>query len=372
MISEERLKELAALRGDPVVTSLYLDVDGRRFPKLSDAEPRLSELFRSARRRAEARDEGATEAVERTLAQIQRRFRDGFDRSRIRGVVFFGTGDVFEVVELPVAVRNQVTVNQGPALQQLELLRETYEPLVVALVDRQRARIFRFELGELVEHSELLDDVPPRVDGTDEGGLVASHVQAHADEVARRHYRHAADAVRQVLDHRSAKHVVLGGPAEAVAELEDQLHPYVRDRVVARLSISAQASEADIRQAAVAAEEDIERREQEAVVARLKDAAHSDGRGVAGLDDTLQAAYERRIETLVVSSGYEEPGWRCGACEFLATVGSECRVCGAAMERVDDVITDAIDLTLTAGASVWVCENADLDVMGRVGALLRY
>ncbi len=43
------------------------------------------------------------------------------------------------------------------------------------------------------------------------------------------------------------------------------------------------------------------------------------------------------------------------------------------MERVGDVVEDAIEEALTQGIPVSICVgNADLDVIGRIGALLRY
>jgi uncharacterized protein GlcG (DUF336 family) len=43
------------------------------------------------------------------------------------------------------------------------------------------------------------------------------------------------------------------------------------------------------------------------------------------------------------------------------------------MERVEDVVEDAIEEAITQGVPVTICvADADLDVMGRIGALLRY
>jgi len=43
------------------------------------------------------------------------------------------------------------------------------------------------------------------------------------------------------------------------------------------------------------------------------------------------------------------------------------------MERVDDVVEDAVEEALTQGLPVTICiGNADLDVLGSIGALLRY
>ena len=43
------------------------------------------------------------------------------------------------------------------------------------------------------------------------------------------------------------------------------------------------------------------------------------------------------------------------------------------MEPLDDVVEDAVEDALASGIKVDICVgNADLDVLGRVGALLRY
>jgi hypothetical protein len=43
------------------------------------------------------------------------------------------------------------------------------------------------------------------------------------------------------------------------------------------------------------------------------------------------------------------------------------------MHEVEDVVSEAVDDALNAGAAVDVCVgNADLDVLGRIGAFLRF
>jgi hypothetical protein len=100
---------------------------------------------------------------------------------------------------------------------------------------------------------------------------------------------------------------------------------------------------------------------------------HTGGRGIAGLAPTLDALNERRVERLVVSKGYAAEGWRCPDTGALALVGPNHAATGTPMERVDDVVEDAIEEALTQGVPVRLCiSNADLDVLGQIGALLRY
>jgi peptide subunit release factor 1 (eRF1) len=119
-------------------------------------------------------------------------------------------------------------------------------------------------------------------------------------------------------------------------------------------------------------EAEVERAREAALVAKLKEASATGRRGVAGLAGTLEALSQRRVERLVVSKGFAHDGWRApdGA---LALVGPTHPDSGATMERVGDVVEDAIEEALTQGVRVSICiGNADLDVLGRIGALLRY
>ncbi len=94
---------------------------------------------------------------------------------------------------------------------------------------------------------------------------------------------------------------------------------------------------------------------------------------MAGLDGVLKALVERRVELLVISEGYSEGGWRCPACSYLAAIGRTCPLCSSDMVEVPDVVEDALEEALLQSCRIEICVgNADLDVLGRVGAFLRY
>jgi peptide subunit release factor 1 (eRF1) len=267
-----------------------------------------------------------------------------------------------------------VVVNHTPHVRPLESILQAYERFAVVLVDRQRARLFRFELGELTEHAEVFEAVPR---GGDQGGHPAqgsrgAAVQRHSDEIAHRHLKHAADVAFSELQGRPVDHLILGGAHDVVIELEGMLHPWIRERVADRLAISATAGPDEVRQAALSVEAAVTRRGDGAMVGRLRDAIGTGG-GVAGLQPTLAALVERRVDVLLVSDGYETEGWRCRSCRYLGPLGRRCPVCANSMDLVDDVVEEAVEEALSNKCRVqMVRENADLDVLGRIGAFLRF
>ncbi len=372
MLSDDRIRSIAARRDSPVVTSCYLDVDGRRHPRHIDYEHQLEHLVRLGRERAAALDPEAAHSVEGDLERITGWVRQGFDRSRIRGLAFFACSATgfFEVVELPLGVNNEIVINHTARVRQLEALAHEFERFAVLLVDRQRARLFRFELGELTEHTEVFDAVPRRHES---GGRSASNIQRHTDELAHKHLKHAAEVTFEQMGTNPVDHLILGGPAQVVSELEGLLHPNLKERVAARVSVMVTASPEEVRQAALEVETEVERREEQALVERLRNGVGAGNGGVAGLSGTLKAIVERRVETLLVADGYEAPGWRCPSCQFLASRGRECPVCATAMETVDDVVEQAMEEALVNKCRVQIVrENGELDDMGRIGALLRF
>jgi peptide subunit release factor 1 (eRF1) len=372
VISDERIRSLAAHRGSPVVTSCYLDVDGRRHPRHVDYEQQLDHLMRQARDRAGELEPAAVQSVEGDLHRISVWVKGGFDRSRVRGLAFFccSAEGFFEVVESPRAVRNEIVLDHTPHVRQLEAVAQEYDRFAVVLVDRQRARLFRFEQGELSERTEVFDAIPRRHDS---GGHSASNIQRHTDELAHKHLKHAGEVTFDEVGRNAIDHLILGGPHEVVAEFEALLHPYLKDRVAARLSIMVTAAPEEVRQAALQVEGELARAAEEAMVDRLRNQVGAGTSGVAGLEPTLRALVERRVETLLVSDGYQAPGWRCPACRWLAVKGRGCPVCGASMELVEDVVEQAVEEALANKCRVEVVrESADLDVLGRIGALLRF
>ena len=61
-------------------------------------------------------------------------------------------------------------------MNQLELILQHAEPLGVLLVDKEHARMFVFELGELVERSEFLEELPRDYDSRGQSAEVTSTI----------------------------------------------------------------------------------------------------------------------------------------------------------------------------------------------------
>lgn len=378
-ITDGLLRDLAGFSSDRApVTSCYLDVDGRRYIRPQDIEPHLDDLLRRGRRRVTAgnghtHDRTAVASVEADLRRISDHVRGGIDRSSTRGLAMFScsAGNFWQVVELAVPVPNVIVVNATPHIRVLEAVRDHHLRFAVLLVDRQRARILLFEQGQLIDRQEHFDRLPRHDD--DGGHMPRDDRAGHAQAAAAHHLRRAAQAAFAAFQEQAFDHLVLGTPEALGREMERELHPWLRDRIAARLTIPVAARDDEIAQAALEVEERVERAREAAMVERLRQAVGAGTGAAVGLQDVLAALVARRVDTLVVSEGFEAPGWRCRGCGYVGLRGRRCPVCAAGMDQVDDVVEEAVEDALNQSCRLALCRgNPDLDVLGRIGAILRF
>ena len=370
VITEAAIRELAGIRGDVApITSCYLDVDGRRLTRHQDVEHELEGVLRSARARANGH-----RSVHDDLRRIEAFVPGGIDRRETRGLAIFAcaASELWEVIELPKPVRSCLVINHAPAVGQLESMVQEHEPVGVLLADRQRAQLYVFELGRLVDRSELLDELPRDYDsrGERERGTPAHH----REELAHQHLRHAARAAFDLWQARGFHHLAIGAPDAIAGELEAGAPP-----VPPRAALRPDPGRC--------------RRVRRPRCWRPRRRWRPTSSGARG-GDRRPPEGGRRHRPAAASPGLPPPSRRCPS---TGSSGSSCRratpsragACPAParsrwsdpatptpappMERVEDVVEDAIEEAISQGVPVTICvADADLDVMGRIGALLRY
>ncbi len=363
------IRQLAGFRGEPVVTSLYLGVDGRQRPRPSDFVPRLDSLERAARRRATALGPGIAEAVEADLARISEWFAQGVDRRTARGIAAFACGrrDFFEVLELPVAVADQVTLDERPDVAQLCEALQRSEPVLVVLADRRRSRFVRVAGSEVEEQEGPAGGAARRVDTDVElGGW-----QRRYEEQLRHHLRRVAAQVEHEVEVRPARRLALGGPSETVRALEALLPPRVRGHLVGSAALPVTASPEEVARVAFDLTAAARRREEDELVGMVRDRADQHHGAVAGLRATLDALGAGEAATLVVESGMHAHGGQCRTCSQLTTGADECPRCGGPLRALEDVVEAAVTEAYANHVEVELCHSPVLQSLGGIGALVR-
>jgi peptide chain release factor subunit 1 len=354
------------------VSSLYLDVDGRRYPRKQDYLVRAEELGHRLRSQAHELDRDDRTSVEADAARILDYLR-ALDRGSTRGVALFSCSraGLWEDVPAPRPLKDGVAIDDHPHVLPLEVLLDTHQSFCTVLVDREKARIFRARLGRIQEEGDVFDEVPGQ---HDQGGWSQSRYQRHIGEHVAGHLKHVAEVLLRYLERRGFDHLILAGPQEVVAEFERHLHDYVSRRIVARTSLPVTASAAEVLERSLAVEEEMEKQRERGVIERLFAEAIAGRQAVTGMAPVLDALNDGRVGTLVVPFSWESKGVRCSECGRLAESGGRCRTCGGPTDPVPDVVEAAVAAALKQSASVETVTLAGreaLDSAG-IGAFLRY
>ncbi len=97
------------------------------------------------------------------------------------------------------------------------------------------------------------------------------------------------------------------------------------------------------------------------------------GKGVGaeiGLEKTLQAVSQSRVQTLIVTEGFRQSAHRCTGCGRLTLHSNPlCKDCGSKIVPVDDGVEMAVNAVMRSGGEVEVVRtNPDFE---KAGVLVR-
>src|SRR3954454_8514075 len=294
-LSPDTLRRLAELRPtDGKVVSIYLNLDPTEFAEAPARATAVNSLLDQADRAAR---DGHDTSVREDVERIRDLFKN-FDFQGAHGVAVFASGseDLLEAIKLPRPVDNAVVIDDSPYVEPLAEV-QSASVYGVVLVNRQSARIFRGSRDHLEEVVRVDDEVHRR---HDQGGWSQARYQRSVDKEAKDHLKNAADELLRRHKRRPFDALFVGAPEAIFKDFCERLHPYLTERVAGRIDIDVEHTGAD--EVQQAAEETIavyERKLEKESLDRLEEARGTGGRGASGLEETLSALNEQRVEVLL-------------------------------------------------------------------------
>ncbi|HSJ53285.1 MAG TPA: hypothetical protein VLC52_06010, partial [Anaerolineae bacterium] len=290
------------------------------------------------------------------------------------------SADFWRSYWLAVPVHNTTFVSHRPYIKPLTDVLDAYGRYAVVLVDSEGARIFLFQLGELVEATGTFGEQVRRSKHGGASGVagmrggMTPRTARRGEETVQRNLREVAEVTEAFCESNGCYRLALGGSESNVRQLLDVLPKNLQDAVIGTFTLDLAASVADVQARSMEViEEAAAQRERERVDEMVSGWKRGNG-AVAGLSDTLVALQEHRISIVLVAAGFAAPGYRCRDCRYLMLVDrTSCPLCGGQMEQVEDVVETLTHRSLEQGVEVEIVRgNPKLEQVGSVGALLRY
>lgn len=372
MFSQEHMQELVSYEGNgDGVVSVYLDTDNSR-----QSVEAIKLTARGLLKEVQPEHEKEAQTIERYLDL-------SYDWSKPGLALFCGKGGAFfRAYQSPVAFRNRVRLSARPYVKPLTHLLDHYAHFGVIVVDRVGGRFFEYHLGELQAADSFTGEEVRKVkDGSGSSavgrrggaGISGPGGGKHEDEVAMRNMRECAAAANQFFAERPIRRLFLGGTSENIAQFRELLPKQLQSCLVGAFPMDIDAGESEVRQRALNLLREVNAERESKLVEKLVTLNARGANAVVGLDDTLQAISDRRVDTLVISDGFRAPGYLHESSGFLVANLARSPLAETDLTEVADVVETAVAQTVAQGGHVEViAENSQLEGAGRIGAILRY
>jgi peptide subunit release factor 1 (eRF1) len=299
------------------------------------------------------------------------------NQARARAVFACGSRNFWREFDLPSQLPGtQLFVNRQFHLKPLALLLGAQPHLWVVLVDRQKARFFDLRLDELKEREGMFR-TPPARQGRGDGyaGYDGGHAQRRVNDEALHHFKGVAEHLSGALEKGLFEKLIIGCHDTSWHELEPQLHPYVKQRLLGHFSadVSRMTNEQIREQAGRMLRDSLDQRCSELAREAISQ-AKSNARGVTGLRRVLRSLELGEVQTLLIGDKFSHLAVECTSCGHLdAHMVRQCPACDHDTREIEDVTEAIIPAAIRRDIELfYVKDDPEFDRAGNIAALLRF
>jgi hypothetical protein len=306
MLNVNEIKELVSA-AEGQVMSLYLDVDTSKQENQGANPAWRTWLKNTLRELPESRDPMWKDM----LARMERRFATYEAKNNRSLAVISGPNEEEHLYELPFPMENQIAFGKPLVLPLLWAIDE-YEMYIVALVDKEEARLFTAYLGQV----GFQDSVAVEEDETDRGdkpirvapqtgeyvtrGSARDEFEDRTAEHEARMHRNVVERIQKLMDKYNVRRIVLGGNEQSAHGVRNQMPEKMAQAVIALMPIPMRQSPPEIFEQILSVAQEYERQQEIELVNQVIDFAKAGGRGALGEKAVMEALDMQRVELLIL------------------------------------------------------------------------
>ena len=378
MITRDELRELAQFQsseGENCALSFYFQPQTPQNRSHREEAILAKDLVRNALRDAEKNGKnGSARSDLNRILELAGHLHG--NQAKAKAIFACGNKNVWREFDLPPTLpATQLFVNNRFHLKPLAAILGAQPRVCVAIVDRQRARLFDLRLNELKERENLFRGLPRHGRSDGFGGYDAGHSERRVADEAMHHFKEVAEKLREELEKGTFEKLIVGCQESVWPEFESHLHNYLKQRLLGHFSaeISSITNEQIRDKANRVLQEQLDSRRKE-LVREVLGEAQRDGLGVTGVRRVLRALEMGEVQTLLVGENFHAHGIECANCGHLDTrTTSSCEVCGQKTRELEDVSDAIIPTAIHRDIELFYVKNdPELDRVGNIAALLRF
>jgi len=380
MVSVDELNDLLSYEKKPGshVLTVYLNVDQGRADNLNRMYERA--LRTMVRELGETLSEQSDrDEFERDVEALYDFMAEYSPEGRTLVVLVDSTQQFLWHRNIRVGLPSEAHWGERPHVRRLLEVHDEYERYAAVLTDRAQGRVFKVFLNEIEETESFSASESVKRFSSPARDMIWSqpNLRRSAEESAKRYLKNLAELMEEYVDDGRVDRLVVGGPIEAVSELEKLLPDRIRQRIIGDLSLAVEATPKEVLAATMRVGHEFERAVELELVERLLTAAQKRQQAVVGLAATVQAVNEGRVMTLVYADGQHPAGSECTACHYLSgTPGERCPYCDGETAHIADLVEVlAVEVVRNGGRLEHIAGEAALRLENEargIGAFLRF
>jgi peptide subunit release factor 1 (eRF1) len=377
LLRREQLEALSKFRSEDFLTvSFFLDSDRSRLTK-KEIVLSAKNLLNTGRLRLEELDlsKGKKESLSQDLEKISSFFSRSLGSSPSPGIAVFSCAakNFWQDFSLPDAPRDRIIFDKNSYIRPLSAILDEYRHIFAFLIDRREAKWYEVLMGEIALLESLSSNVPSKVREGGWEGYESKRIERHITAHLHDHFKRAAKTAFDLFQKNRFEWLFLGCKEEYCSEFEPFLHPYLRDRLKARIKGKPGDAPDKVLKECLELERKLKTEEEKAVAHKLVSALEKGELAVSGIKDTLRSLNQGGVQTLIVTRNFSKPGRMCVRCQLLFLDELRCPSCQKKTDSVQDVIDEAVEKAMDRNCQVrHITAPSGIDRYGKIGAFLRF
>ncbi len=379
VLNEEIRRLRQFVRSEHPLINFYLSINPIRF-KEKEWKIKLKDLVKEAKENLRLEAKYPRAEIKRIYSDMDYMEREinSIDFSGAKSIVWFYSSslalDVLFKIPEELPRNDFITVSELPNYLLLDEVMSNFKRYLLILFDKERVRFLEYFMKKIREYMNIRERIH-RVEDFNDYGAVENRIKRHVMYHTYRHFKNIMLLAKQIIEEEEIDGVILASSANYLSMLNENLDYEIKNRLVREITgLDINAGREEILKKIESIEKDLKREEEEELFRKLEENLGTDGKATAGISDSLNALYEGKVETLLISPSFNEEGYACPSCYYVSLNMEKCPYCGNEMEKLNNVLNKIYDLAILNSSRVkhinFLTEK--LEERGEVAALLRF
>ncbi len=353
-------------------SSYYLDLGSRDQVDVRGMRLAVSQSLEQQRKRLDELDVRGEvrHALQGDWEKVQEFALTTVGKRGIRSLACFIASESDQAVALRLTwpLRDRAFFEDRFVVWPLQQVLDQSDRYAIALTDKDDARLFLYNQGQIEEVGEIHDEIPGKIRFSvrwREMEYRHKHVEAF-----HHHFAKVAETVLRLFRREPFEHLIIGGLWETLPQFEAHLHRYLHDRLVARWDINVGTATQGIIGRTEQEERQFLRRQAEETWEEIQDQRPQPG--ALGPEEVFSALWGRRVQTLLEEPDAVRAGLRCTVCGRLQLGQGPCVECGGQTAGIPDIFEEAVREAIEQDAHVRYWKAPALERVDSIAASRRY